>query len=768
MKPCFSPQNPPLRLQLSPSRSLYVLCVCARVCFISSARRSTCESLFTAESPRRSSSARAFGTPSALRDSRESRSTATAISAVAAWHASASARPAPMNGAGVPVTPGAGGTRRGAPLRLRSLGPEAAFSSSEQAQLPVGSRTPSRTLSRNTSYDNLLRSPLVGQGVGGPAASSPMPRGFPGQGSGAAAADAAVKPKVWRWGQDGDEFLKTPKAAGGGGGGRAAWGEDDIVKSEGRGIASSAGNSAKGGIRRDRERDMDVPPPPLTGGRGRRAAVPSNLPSARGSGGGGFQRADSSSSSISFNSGDGADDAVDDAVALAEAATKLPPSTPRASAAGDAGGARPKTPSLRRWDSDKIDKIDKISPPGTTEVTRKARKLAMMAEAAAETGVSTPGGAGSQPDTQDLLKLANAKAAGEKPPARAPRRGKLMRLLSQDGGSSDSRASGGAGGSGPTPTRRRLMRMTSLQDDAAGQGHSGGIVRTSRKRMAFRRANSLSAAEHKRREEETALNAAAASAASAAATAAAGAEEGPRNVGVSPPGTGVTEPTASQDVTTTAAGTADTTGATTNLPTTLPAASISRRSAASPTMASSPRARASQMGEIFNASGYAEGGSGNSSSRGNVIALGNGGVASRGKTRADGGGGHRRSGSSGGGSSGSAVSRGPAPTPPPMPTTIVLPSADVSLGLPHSNISPLLRANQGDFPFVGGGAGAGAGMTAEEEAAAGAEAVVRDCLYNSHGMVALDGYLWKPGSIRLVRRWMMLVDNTLYYFVKPG
>lgn len=49
-----------------------------------------------------------------------------------------------------------------------------------------------------------------------------------------------------------------------------------------------------------------------------------------------------------------------------------------------------------------------------------------------------------------------------------------------------------------------------------------------------------------------------------------------------------------------------------------------------------------------------------------------------------------------------------------------------------------------------------------------AEAVVRDCLYNSHGIVALDGYLWKPGSVRVVKRWMMLVDNTLYYFVRPG
>lgn len=49
----------------------------------------------------------------------------------------------------------------------------------------------------------------------------------------------------------------------------------------------------------------------------------------------------------------------------------------------------------------------------------------------------------------------------------------------------------------------------------------------------------------------------------------------------------------------------------------------------------------------------------------------------------------------------------------------------------------------------------------------GAEAVVRDCLYNSHGIVALDGYMWKPGSVRVVKRWFMLVDNTLYYFLRP-
>ncbi|CAN0066695.1 unnamed protein product, partial [Ectocarpus sp. 6 AP-2014] len=131
------------------------------------------------------------------------------------------------------------------------------------------------------------------------------------------------------------------------------------------------------------------------------------------------------------------------------------------------------------------------------------------------------------------------------------------------------------------------------------------------------------------------------------------------------------------------------------------------------------------------------------------------------------GGGHTRASVSEGGNGAAATAASVARVPPPMPNTIVLPSTEVRLGLPHSNISPLLKAERGVFPFVPDGAE----KDKEEEAlqaSAGAEAVVRDCLYNSHGMVALDGYLWKPGSIRLVRRWMMLVDNTMYYFVKPG
>lgn len=91
------------------------------------------------------------------------------------------------------------------------------------------------------------------------------------------------------------------------------------------------------------------------------------------------------------------------------------------------------------------------------------------------------------------------------------------------------------------------------------------------------------------------------------------------------------------------------------------------------------------------------------------------------------------------------------------------PNANASLGSPLSKFSSNWATSSAmdGLPVVEGQEGVA-------RATVGAEAVVRDCLYNSHGMVALDGYLWKPGSIRLVRRWMMLVDNTLYYFVRPG
>lgn len=108
---------------------------------------------------------------------------------------------------------------------------------------------------------------------------------------------------------------------------------------------------------------------------------------------------------------------------------------------------------------------------------------------------------------------------------------------------------------------------------------------------------------------------------------------------------------------------------------------------------------------------------------------------------------------------GGGGSRARAVLPPPPEPILLRSSAGVSLGVPVSQISPLLPG--------GPSAASAAGLGSSAEML-GAEAVVRDCLYNSHGMVALDGYLWKPGALRLVRRWMMLVDNTLYYFIKPG
>ena len=378
---------------------------------------------------------------------------------------------------------------------------------------------------------------------------------------------------------------------------------------------------------------------------------------------------------------------------------------------------------------------------------------------AAETAVSQRGGDGSQPGTQDLLALANAAAAGEKPPAR-PRRGKLMRYLSHDGGSADSRANGGSGSS--TPSRGRLTRMTSLQlQDEAGIGQpqagtgAGIVLRATRKKMSFRRSNSHSAADFKKREQGARI---------------AGGKN-PSDIGIRPPEEISGKPAPRRTTTST---TAATTVAAAAVPNTAATAATPRRRAP-PMTASSPRVRASQMGEMFDSSSYAgddparPGHARGGSSRGNDIALDNsGGDGGDGHAKLAG---HRKSKSThcptSTSSGGVTVTKGSAPTPPPMPATIVLPSNDVSLGLPHSNISPLLKADRGVFPFVA----VRGPVRGEEEAAqasAGAEAVVRDCLYNSHGMVALDGYLWKPGSIRLLRRWMMLVDNTLYYFVKPG
>lgn len=640
----------------------------------------------------------------------------------------------------------------------------------QQPPVVVPARTPSRTLSRNTSYDNLLRSPLVGRGIGGPVGGGPMFGGGVSKASSETGQLEGAPQKAWRWGQGGEEFFKSPNRASRGSG---AWGGDDneLGASSGgrcsgsgraRGNSSSGGGTAlpkAGGIRRDRDREAQQLPG--TTGRTRRRVPPSfsgPSPAPRGGGADGgvtlpFTAVDPAPShstaaararsfqrrSMSGGSSNYAAIAGDEASAAAGGGgggPKLPPTTPRASGgglggSGDASGAPPKTPMLRAGSSDS----DKLSPPGISDVTRKARKLAMMA-AAAETAVSKPGSDGSQPDTQDLLALANAAAMGEKPPARAPRRGKLMRMLSHDGGNSEGKANGGGGvGAG-----RRLMRMASQDETARAQP---GIVRAnSRKKMTFRRSSSLSAAEHERRGGQVAL-------------------------GVNADGHGGGVPPIDK----TPRGFA----AAPNNAAAPAAGSAAPGGSASPMTTASPRERASNLGQIFDGSSDVAGDPGrdrpvgSGSSHGCRVAPGDedggegeggggGGGRSRGTTRR----GHRRA-MTGNAPASSNATSGPGPAPPPMPTTIIMPSNDVSLGLPHSNISPLLKADRGVFPFMA--------VSREEEAAkasAGAEALVRDCLYNSHGMVALDGYLWKPGSIRLVKRWMMLVDNTLYYFVKPG
>ncbi|CAN0186642.1 unnamed protein product, partial [Pylaiella littoralis] len=239
------------------------------------ARRSTCESLTRPfESPRRSTPTLYFGTPNS---SRESKSAATAISAVAAWSASASvARPASArNSAGA----GAGAGRGGTPKRQLSLGGDLALSPPSRmsdSSTAAGARVmPSRTLSRNTSYDNLLRSPLVGQGVGAPlpfSASSPVPKRLERSGSfgeaglGGGGDASAARRKVWKWGKmwDDDEFEKD----GGGGGGSSATAAAVAV-----GAAPQPGTTA--GIWRDKDKDRDMPPTPLTAGRTNRRVPPS-------------------------------------------------------------------------------------------------------------------------------------------------------------------------------------------------------------------------------------------------------------------------------------------------------------------------------------------------------------------------------------------------------------------------------------------------------------------------------------------------------------
>ena len=390
------------------------------------------------------------------------------------------------------------------------------------------------------------------------------------------------------------------------------------------------------------------------------------------------------------------------------------------------------------------------SPPNSTDVTRKARKLAMMAEAA-EIGAKLPCGAAAA-SCQDLLALANAAAAGAKPPAVPPRRGKLLRYLSQDGGG------GGNGGNAAlwgtsTPGRGRFSRLVSLDGGGAdggvfgsfgggggGSSFGGGASRV-RDRLSLRRANSLSAAGHRR------SNSRGSSSGEIEAIAArmhrrshdSGAvppvhEKGGVNGNVAVnPGLGLDS---RDDVVAAPAAPA------VPVPPPAPAAPASPRVRA--------RSRDRSRSRAPGAPTVGEAEMDYSSDAGNTAAVSVGiehifaAVSSNEK----------------------------APDP------IVVPSAEVNLGPPLAKVSPLLAASGAGGSVDGGGEGRGSGSypfyggveeAAEAEStAAGPEAVVRDCLYNSHGMVALDGYLWKPGSIRLVRRWMMLVDNTLYYFVRPG
>ncbi|CAM9467219.1 unnamed protein product, partial [Ectocarpus fasciculatus] len=182
------------------------------------------------------------------------------------------------------------------------------------------------------------------------------------------------------------------------------------------------------------------------------------------------------------------------------AAGSRPPMTmtPRGSASGGSGdaGPPPKTPSHPRGGGG-ANSDHRLTPPGTAEATRKAKKLVAMAAAAeafAETaavnvsGADGGGGGGDQqPGTEDLLALANAAAVGGNPPTRAPGRGrKLMRYLSNDGGPADDTSSTANNG---MPKARGLMRMNSR---GPGIQPPGSVPRMGRKRMAFRRLNSLS------------------------------------------------------------------------------------------------------------------------------------------------------------------------------------------------------------------------------------------------------------------------------------
>lgn len=586
----------------------------------------------------------------------------------------------------------------------------------------MAAKTPSRNLSRNTSYDNLLRSPLVGQGIG-LGAGSPLPRGFGGgpprlwteEGGrcGEAGVNGVAEAKtgsrhVWRWGQAAEGILRTPR-----------------TPSKGAGFDGSTPRSAKGGIRKEKERDI---PPPLTASRMRRRNAPSG-PSPLSRGGVspavtvepspassrvlGFHRRSGSSCS-SVNNGD---------EVASMTSSQQQPVVSLAGVGGGGGGsnselgAPPKTPMNRR--------VERCSPPGTAEVTRKARKLAMMAMAAESAG-SMPGGGGNA-SCQDLLALANAAAAGEKPPAPPPRRGKLMRYLSQDGGLE----SGGFGLS--TPGRGRLMRLVSKDMDADENG-GAGVPGGRRSLLTLRRANSLSAAEASNKSATTPIARGDIGQVDTkpgrtprAKRGDSGARVGPR-VGRGDSGA---RPCRWNSGARASRGDSGAPPLDRNSSGSARVAAASAGSAlpdaAATVSAPSPRARVAKTAAVLGRERCAS----------NAVP-GSGARDTRGSSEAA--------------VAGVADVEG-------------VPSADVNLGVPLEKVSSLMGT---DDSSVGDEDIFASGEYAAAQATVGAEAVVRDCLYNSHGMVALDGYLWKPGAIRLVRRWMMLVDNTLYYFVRPG
>lgn len=169
---------------------------------------------------------------------------------------------------------------------------------------PMSARTPSRTLSRNTSYDNLLRSPLVGQGVGS-AAGTLVSRGVgsrhtttspthrrPGRGgsfsefgcsdvgAGAGMPSTLQSGKqVWRWGpQPGaEQQTKTPRVPLAGAGVRE-WDKD---RDEGRTSALTGAeavaphsSSKSAALPKNRERERGA------GGGGGNSLSPSQVPQA--------------------------------------------------------------------------------------------------------------------------------------------------------------------------------------------------------------------------------------------------------------------------------------------------------------------------------------------------------------------------------------------------------------------------------------------------------------------------------------------------------